>query len=138
MKKKIPTLLICDTILALVIFAKVNIKNSLLSTLTTGSGIDTVNSVYTDNNWVAVLSMVLIGAALSMIALSKTKRLSQLFADILLVGIPGIILASWWKVLGETGWGFFISYQELMAYIGSLMVGVCIVKIIRYILRRDR
>lgn len=136
MKRKIPTLIICDIFLALILFAKVNIRSSLLSDIMTDTSASDVTTALFGNNWTAVAAMIFIGIIAGVIALSKTKSISQLLADILLVGLPGAILAVWWRVLAFTGWGYFISYQEMMAYIGSIMIGVCILKVFMYFFKK--
>ena len=136
MKRKIPTLIICDVFLALILFAKVNIRNSLLADIANTTSNTDVTNALCGNNWVAVAAMICISIIAGVMVLSKTKNISQLLADVVLVGLPGAILAIWWRVLAFTGWGYFISYQEMMAYIGSIMVGVCILKVLVYFFKK--
>jgi hypothetical protein len=132
MKKKMLTLIICDVVLAFIMFAKVSIKKSIFE------GITSINadSIYSSNNSITVVAMIVVGVLLGIMLMSSTKKLSQLFWDIILVGVPGVILAFWWKVLEVTGWGYFTNYQEMMAYIGALMVGICLTKIFTYFIKR--
>lgn len=76
------------------------------------------------------------GAVISFMVLSSTKTILQLLMDILFIGVVGIVLATWWKVLAITGWGYFCSYQELMTYVGSFMIGACVLKVITYFFRK--
>ena len=131
MIKKISTLAICDFVLALIIYARVNLKNALLSEITTYTSRETANQVLTNSNFVVVITLALVGAVISVMVLSSTKNIPQLF-----IGVVGVVLALWWKVLAVTGWGYFCSYQELMTYVGSFMVGACILKLITYIFRK--
>ena len=131
MIKKISTLAICDFVLALIIYARVNLKNALLSEITTYTSRETANQVLTNSNFVVVITLALVGAVISVMVLSSTKNIPQL-----LMGVVGVVLALWWKVLAVTGWGYFCSYQELMTYVGSFMVGACILKLITYIFRK--
>ena len=130
MIKKISTLAICDVVLALIIYARVNLKNALLSEITTA------NQVFTNSNFVVVITLALVGAVISVMVLSRTEGILQLLMDVLFIGVVGVILALWWKVLAITGWGYFCSYQELMTYVGSFMVGACILKLITYFFRK--
>lgn len=136
MIKKISTLTICDFVLALIIYARVNLKNALLSEITTNTSRETANQVLTNSNFVVVITLALVGAVISVMVLSSTKNIPQLLMDILFIGVVGVVLALWWKVLAVTGWGYFCSYQELMTYVGSFMVGACILKLITYIFRK--
>ncbi len=136
MIKKISTLVICDFVLALIIYARVNLKNALLSEITTYTSRETANQVLTNSNFVVVITLALVGAVISVMVLSSTKNIPQLLMDILFIGVVGVVLALWWKVLAVTGWGYFCSYQELMTYVGSFMVGACILKLITYIFRK--
>lgn len=136
MIKKISTLTICDFVLALIIYARVNLKNALLSEITTNTSRETANQVLTNSNFVVVVTLALVGAVISVMVLSSTKNIPQLLMDILFIGVVGVVLALWWKVLAVTGWGYFCSYQELMTYVGSFMVGACILKLITYIFRK--
>ena len=136
MIKKISTLAICDIVLALIIYARVNLKNALLSEITTNTSRETANQVLTNSNFVVVITLALVGAVISVMVLSSTKNIPQLLMDILFIGVVGVVLALWWKVLAVTGWGYFCSYQELMTYVGSFMVGACILKLITYIFRK--
>lgn len=136
MIKKISTLAICDFVLALIICARVNLKNALLSEITTYTSRETANQVLTNSNFVVVITLALVGAVISVMVLSSTKNIPQLLMDILFIGVVGVVLALWWKVLAVTGWGYFCSYQELMTYVGSFMVGACILKLITYIFRK--
>ena len=136
MIKKISTLAICDFVLALIIYARVNLKNALLSEITTYTSRETTNQVLTNSNFVVVITLALVGAVISVMVLSSTKNIPQLLTDILFIGVVGVVLALWWKVLAVTGWGYFCSYQELMTYVGSFMVGACILKLITYIFRK--
>lgn len=136
MIKKISTLAICDVVLALIIYARVNLKNALLSEITTNTSRETANQVLTNSNFVVVITLALVGAVISVMVLSSTKNIPQLLMDILFIGVVGVVLALWWKVLAVTGWGYFCSYQELMTYVGSFMVGACILKLITYIFRK--
>lgn len=136
MIKKISTLAICDVVLALIIYARVNLKNALLSEITTKTSQETANQVLTNSNFVVVVTLALVGAVISVMVLSSTKNIPQLLMDILFIGVVGVVLALWWKVLAVTGWGYFCSYQELMTYVGSFMVGACILKLITYIFRK--
>lgn len=136
MIKKISTLVICDFVLALIIYARVNLKNALLSEITTNTSRETANQVLTNSNFVVVITLALVGAVISVMVLSSTKNIPQLLMDILFIGVVGVVLALWWKVLAVTGWGYFCSYQELMTYVGSFMVGACILKLITYIFRK--
>ena len=135
MIKKISTLAICDFVLALIIYARVNLKNALLSEITTYTSRETANQVLTNSNFVVVITLALVGAVISVMVLSSTKNIPQLLMDILFIGVVGVVLALW-KVLAVTGWGYFCSYQELMTYVGSFMVGACILKLITYIFRK--
>jgi hypothetical protein len=132
MKKKMLTLIISDLVLAFVMYAKVSIKKNIFS----GATADNVNSLYSSNNSITVVAMIIVGVVLGVMLKSSTRKLSQLFWDIVLVGVPGVILAFWWKVLEITGWGYFINYQEMMAYIGALMIGICLTKIFTYFIKR--
>lgn len=136
MIKKISTLAICDFVLALIIYPRVNLKNALLSEITTYTSRETANQVLTNSNFVVVITLALVGAVISVMVLSSTKNIPQLLMDILFIGVVGVVLALWWKVLAVTGWGYFCSYQELMTYVGSFMVGACILKLITYIFRK--
>ena len=136
MIKKISTLAICDFVFALIIYARVNLKNALLSEITTNTSRETANQVLTNSNFVVVITLALVGAVISVMVLSSTKNIPQLLMDILFIGVVGVVLALWWKVLAVTGWGYFCSYQELMTYVGSFMVGACILKLITYIFRK--
>lgn len=136
MIKKISTLAICDFVLALIIYVRVNLKNALLSEITTNTSRETANQVLTNSNFVVVVTLALVGAVISVMVLSSTKNIPQLLMDILFIGVVGVVLALWWKVLAVTGWGYFCSYQELMTYVGSFMVGACILKLITYIFRK--
>lgn len=136
MIKKISTLAICDFVLALIIYARVNLKNALLSEITTKTSQETANQVFTNSNFVVVITLALVGAVISVMVLSKTEGILQLLMDVLFIGVVGVILALWWKVLAITGWGYFCSYQELMTYVGSFMVGACILKLITYFFRK--
>ena len=136
MIKKISTLAICDFVLALIIYARENLKNALLSEITTNTSRETANQVLTNSNFVVVITLALVGAVISVMVLSSTKNIPQLLMDILFIGVVGVVLALWWKVLAVTGWGYFCSYQELMTYVGSFMVGACILKLITYIFRK--
>ena len=127
---------ICDFVLALIIYARVNLKNALLSEITTNTSRETANQVLTNSNFVVVITLALVGAVISVMVLSSTKNIPQLLMDILFIGVVGVVLALWWKVLAVTGWGYFCSYQELMTYVGSFMVGACILKLITYIFRK--
>lgn len=136
MIKKISTLAICDFVLALIIYARVNLKNALLSEITTKTSQETANQVFTNSNFVVVITLALVGAVISVMVLSRTEGILQLLMDVLFIGVVGVILALWWKVLAITGWGYFCSYQELMTYVGSFMVGACILKLITYFFRK--
>ena len=136
MIKKISTRAICDFVLALIIYARVNLKNALLSEITTYTSRETANQVLTNSNFVVVITLALVGAVISVMVLSSTKNIPQLLMDILFIGVVGVVLALWWKVLAVTSWGYFCSYQELMTYVGSFMVGACILKLITYIFRK--
>lgn len=136
MIKKISTLAICDVVLALIIYARVNLKNALLSEITTKTSQETANQVFTNSNFVVVITLALVGAVISVMVLSKTEGILQLLMDVLFIGVVGVLLALWWKVLAVTGWGYFCSYQELMTYVGSFMVGACILKLITYFFRK--
>lgn len=136
MIKKISTLAICDVVLALIIYTRVNLKNALLSEITTKTSQETANQVFTNSNFVVVITLALVGAVISVMVLSKTEGILQLLMDVLFIGVVGVILALWWKVLAVTGWGYFCSYQELMTYVGSFMVGACILKLITYFFRK--
>lgn len=136
MIKKISTLAICDVVLALIIYARVNLKNALLSEITTKTSQETANQVFTNSNFVVVITLALVGAVISVMVLSRTEGIPQLLMDVLFIGVVGVILALWWKVLAITGWGYFCSYQELMTYVGSFMVGACILKLITYFFRK--
>lgn len=136
MIKKISTLAICDVVLALIIYVRVNLKNALLSEITTKTSQETANQVFTNSNFVVVITLALVGAVISVMVLSKTEGILQLLMDVLFIGVVGVILALWWKVLAITGWGYFCSYQELMTYVGSFMVGACILKLITYFFRK--
>lgn len=122
--------------MALIIYARVNLKNALLSEITTNTSRETANQVLTNSNFVVVITLALVGAVISVMVLSSTKNIPQLLMDILFIGVVGVVLALWWKVLAVTGWGYFCSYQELMTYVGSFMVGACILKLITYIFRK--
>lgn len=122
--------------MALIIYARVNLKNALLSEITTNTSRETANQVLTNSNFVVVVTLALVGAVISVMVLSSTKNIPQLLMDILFIGVVGVVLALWWKVLAVTGWGYFCSYQELMTYVGSFMVGACILKLITYIFRK--
>lgn len=136
MIKKISTLAICDVVLALIIYARVNLKNALLSEITTKTSQETANQVFTNSNFVVVITLALVGAVISVMVLSRTEGILQLLMDVLFIGVVGVILALWWKVLAITGLGYFCSYQELMTYVGSFMVGACILKLITYFFRK--
>ena len=136
MKKKIITLLSCDVILAVLIYVRVSIKKNIMASISATSSDTSVMNVYTDNNWLVMLTMLIVGVIISIIAVSKTDKISHLIADIILVGVPGAVMSIWWRILGYTGWGCFISYQELGAYIGSLMLGVCAFKLVMFIIKR--
>ena len=73
-----------------------------------------------------------------MLLFSETNKISELILDIIFIGVVGVFLSVWWKVLAVTGWGFFSSYQEMMTYVGSFMVGACIVKIVIYFRKRTK
>lgn len=73
MIKKISTLAICDFVLALIIYARVNLKNALLSEITTYTSRETANQVLTNSNFVVVITLALVGAVISVMVLSSTK-----------------------------------------------------------------
>lgn len=136
MIKKISTLVICDFILVLIIYARVNLKNAILSVITTESSKETIKTALTNSNFVVIITLALVGAVISFMVLSSTNTLLQLLMDVLFIGVVGVVLATWWKVLAVTGWGYFCSYQELMTYVGSFMIGACILKLITYFFRK--
>lgn len=138
MGKKISVLAVCDIIIALIIFARINIKGILLKPVTSSASQQVVDSAYTNNNWVVMMALMCVGIVLGVMLMSKTDGILQLIADIVFIGGAGIVMALWWKVLAVTGWGYFCSYQELMAYIGSFMVGTCIIKVVMYFLKRAK
>lgn len=132
MKKKIPTLLACDIVLALLIFTKVRVKNLILSDIASDAYL---SSGLSNNNWVAIIVMAAAAVVMGVIMMSPTNNISCLIADIVIIGIPGIVISCWWKILYLTGWGYFCSYQEMMAYIGALMVGTCVAKVFMYLMK---
>ena len=136
--KKFSTLFVCDVVLALIIFARVNVKKSILSAISTSSSVTETNSALSNSNWVVILTMVCVSVVIGFMILSKTKNFKELILDIVFIGVVGVFLSVWWKVLAVTGWGFFSSYQEMMTYVGSFMVGACIVKIVMYFRKRTK
>ncbi len=138
MKKKIITLLSCDIVIALVIFLRVQIKKSALSSITPATSDSAVLGIYTESNWLVMLTMLIVGAVVSLMAVSKTDKISHIAADIIFIGIPGAVMSLWWRFIAYMGWGYFSSYQELGAYIGSIMVGVCGFKVILFIIKKVR
>lgn len=136
--KKFSTLFVCDVILALIIFARVNVKNTILSAITSTTSQADVNVALTNSNWVVILTMVCVSVVIGFMILSKTKNFKELILDIVFIGVVGVFLSVWWKVLAVTGWGYFCSYQEMMTYVGSFMIGACIVKVIMYLRKRAK
>ncbi|MBQ9674255.1 MAG: hypothetical protein IJV39_06490 [Ruminococcus sp.] len=137
MVKKISVLLISDIALALVIFTKAHVKNFIFSSVTQNTNSDKLNSMLSGNNWASVIALVIAGIIIAIVANSKTTAISHMLADIFLLGLPGLAIACWWKVLEVSGWGYFCNYQEMMAYIGAIMFGTCIYKVIKYIFNRN-
>lgn len=136
MKKKLPILLICNLVLALIMFAKVSIKEGIFAAVKENTS--DMDTLYSSNNSMTIIAMIIIGVVISIMFMTKSNTTSELCLDILLIGVPGIVLSSWWKFLAVTGYGFFCSYQEIMAYVGSLLVGVCIVKIVTFFLAKRK
>ncbi|MDD6645056.1 MAG: hypothetical protein PUE67_03245 [Oscillospiraceae bacterium] len=136
--KKFSTLFVCDVILALIIFARVNVKNTILSAITSTTSQADANAALTNSNWVVILTMVCVSVVIGFMVLSKTKNFKELILDIVFIGVVGVFLSVWWKVLAVTGWGYFCSYQEMMTYVGSFMIGACIVKVIMYLRKRAK
>ncbi|MGN1126599.1 MAG: hypothetical protein ACI4RI_04080 [Ruminococcus sp.] len=136
--KKFSTLFVCDVILALIIFARVNVKNTILSSISTSSTQSATNNALSNSNWVVILTMICVSAVIGVMLFSKTRKISELILDIVFIGAVGIFLSVWWKVLAVTGWGYFCSYQEMMTYVGAFMVGSCIVKVVMYFLKRTK
>lgn len=136
--KKFSTLFVCDVILALIIFARVNVKNTILSAITSTTSQADANAALTNSNWVVILTMVCVSVVIGFMVLSKTKNFKELILDIVFIGVVGVFLSIWWKVLAVTGWGYFCSYQEMMTYVGSFMIGACIVKVIMYLRKRAK
>ncbi|MGN0477637.1 MAG: hypothetical protein ACI4HM_09930 [Ruminococcus sp.] len=136
--KKFSTLFVCDVILALIIFARVNVKNTILSAISTSSSVTETNSALSHSNWVVIMTMVCVSIVIGIMLFSKTRKTSELILDIIFIGVVGVFLSVWWKVLAVTGWGYFCSYQEMMTYVGSFMVGACIVKIVMYLRKRTK
>ena len=136
--KKFSTLFVCDVILALIIFARVNVKESILSAISTSSSVNETNNALSNSNWVVILTMVCVSVVIGIMLFSKTRKISELVLDIIFIGVVGIFLSVWWKVLAVTGWGFFCSYQEMMTYVGSFMIGACIVKVAMYLRKRTK
>lgn len=134
--KKFSTLFVCDVVLALIIFARVNVKKSILSAISTSSSVTETNSALSNSNWIVILTMVCVSVVIGVMLFSETNKISELILDIIFIGVVGVFLSVWWKVLAVTGWGFFCSYQEMMAYVGSFMIGACIVKVIMYFRKR--
>ena len=136
--KRFSTLFVCDVVLALIIFARVNVKKSILSAISTSSSVTETNSALSNSNWIVILTMVCVSVVIGVMLFSKTNKISELILDIIFIGVVGVFLSVWWKVLAVTGWGFFSSYQEMMTYVGSFMVGACIVKIVMYFRKRTK
>ncbi|MDY4812869.1 MAG: hypothetical protein SO152_03340 [Ruminococcus sp.] len=136
--KKFSTLFVCDVVLALIIFARVNVKKSILSAISTSSSVTETNSALSNSNWIVILTMVCVSVVIGVMLFSETNKISELILDIIFIGVVGVFLSVWWKVLAVTGWGFFSSYQEMMTYVGSFMVGACIVKIVIYFRKRTK
>lgn len=136
--KKFSTLFVCDVILALIIFARVNVKNTILSAITPSTSQADANIAMSGSNWVVILTMICVSVVIGFMVLSKTKNFKELILDIVFIGVVGVLLSVWWKVLAVTGWGYFCSYQEMMTYVGSFMIGACIVKVIMYLRKRAK
>lgn len=136
--KKFSTLFVCDVILALIIFARVNVKNTILSAITPSTSQADANTAMSSSNWVVILTMICVSVVIGFMVLSKTKNFKELILDIVFIGVVGVFLSVWWKVLAVTGWGYFCSYQEMMTYVGSFMIGACLVKVIMYLCKRAK
>ena len=137
-EKKFSTLFVCDVILAVIIFARVNVKNTILSAITPSTSQADANIAMSGSNWVVILTMICVSVVIGFMVLSKTKNFKELILDIVFIGVVGVLLSVWWKVLAVTGWGYFCSYQEMMTYVGSFMIGACIVKVIMYLRKRAK
>lgn len=135
MKKKIITLLSCDIVLAALIYARVYIKKIMLGSIKATSSDASVMNVYVENNWLVMLTMLIVGVIMAVIAVSKTDKLSHLIADIVIIGVPGALMSIWWRVVYSMG-GYFVNYTELGAYIGSIMVGVCAYKFVMFVIKK--
>ncbi len=137
MFKKISAMFLGDLALALIIFARVSVRDFLLKNITGDTADEQANILLSSNNWVTVVGMILVTVVICILAATKTDSLSHSIVDFIFLGIPGLALAVWWKVLEVSGWGYFCSYEEMMAYVGALMFGTYIYKTVKYVFNKN-